>query len=92
VIRHGCERTEVAAGFDLKSGQDAAKWLQAHDCSRRRMPAAARGRARQGLEGIHQRPPVPVQMLRELGELLVDVHASTNISRCSSASTAPDAG
>jgi len=75
VIRHGCERTEVAAGFDLKAGQDAAKWLQAHDlfedseCLLRRVVERDKG-SKAYINGR----PVPVQMLRELGELLVDVH------------------
>jgi len=75
VIRHGCERTEVAAGFDLKAGQDAAKWLQTHDlfedgeCLLRRVVERDKG-SKAYINGR----PVPVQMLRELGELLVDVH------------------
>jgi DNA repair protein RecN (Recombination protein N) len=75
VIRHGCERTEVAAGFDLKAVQDAAKWLQAHDlfedgeCLLRRVIERDKG-SKAYINGR----PVPVQMLRELGELLVDVH------------------
>jgi DNA repair protein RecN (Recombination protein N) len=75
VIRHGCERTEVAAGFDLKAGQDAAKWLQAHElfedgeCLLRRVVERDKG-SKAYINGR----PVPVQMQRELGELLVDVH------------------
>ena len=75
VIRHGCERTEVAAGFDLKSVQDAAKWLQTHDlfedgeCLLRRVVERDKG-SKAWINGR----PVPVQMLRELGELLVDIH------------------
>lgn len=75
VIRHGCERTEVAAGFDLKSVQDAAQWLQAHDlfedgeCLLRRVVERDKG-SKAWINGR----PVPVQMLRELGELLVDIH------------------
>ena len=75
VIRHGCERTEVAAGFDLKSVQDAAQWLQTHDlfedgeCLLRRVVERDKG-SKAWINGR----PVPVQMLRELGELLVDIH------------------
>ena len=75
VIRHGCERTEVAAGFDLKAVQDAAQWLQAHDlfedgeCLLRRVVERDKG-SKAWINGR----PVPVQMLRELGELLVDIH------------------
>ena len=75
VIRHGCERTEVAAGFELTSVQDAARWLQAHDlfedgeCLLRRVVERDKG-SKAWINGR----PVPIQMLRELGELLVDVH------------------
>ena len=75
VIRHGCERTEVAAGFDLKVGQDAAKLLAAHDlfedgeCLLRRVVERDKG-SKAYINGR----PVPVQQLRELGELLVDIH------------------
>ena len=75
MIRHGCERTEVAAGFDLKTGQDAAKWLAAHDlfedgeCLLRRVVERDKG-SKAYINGR----PVPVQQLRELGELLVDIH------------------
>ena len=75
VIRHGCERTEVAAGFDLKAGQDAARWLAAHDlfedgeCLLRRVVERDKG-SKAYINGR----PVPVQQLRELGELLVDIH------------------
>ena len=75
VIRHGCERAEVAAGFDLRTDQDAAKWLLAHDlfedgeCLLRRVVERDKG-SKAYINGR----PVPVQMQRELGELLVDVH------------------
>lgn len=75
VIRHGCERAEVAAGFDLPAGQDAARWLKTHDlfedgeCLLRRVVERDKG-SKAWINGR----PVPVQMLRELGELLVDIH------------------
>jgi DNA repair protein RecN (Recombination protein N) len=75
VIRHGCDRSEVAAGFDLKPEQDAARWLKTHDlfedgeCLLRRVVERDKG-SKAWINGR----PVPVQMLRELGELLVDIH------------------
>ena len=75
VIRHGAERAEVAAGFDLSARQDAARWLQAHDlfedgeCLLRRVVERDKG-SKAWINGR----PVPVQQLRELGELLVDIH------------------
>jgi len=75
VIRHGCDRTEVAAGFDLEARQDAARWLRDHDlfedgeCLLRRVVERDKG-SKAWINGR----PVPVQQLRELGELLVDIH------------------
>jgi DNA repair protein RecN (Recombination protein N) len=75
VIRHGCERAEVAAGFDLAASTDAAHWLKAHDlfedgeCLLRRVVERDKG-SKAWINGR----PVPVQQLRELGELLVDIH------------------
>jgi DNA repair protein RecN (Recombination protein N) len=76
VIRHGSGRAEVAAGFDLgAAGQDAARWLREHDlfedgeCLLRRVVERDKG-SKAWINGR----PVPVQMLRELGELLVDIH------------------
>ena len=75
VIRHGCQRAEIIAGFDLKPKQDAARWLQEHDlfedqeCVLRRVINADKPS-----KGYINGRPVPIQMLRELGELLVDIH------------------
>ncbi len=74
VVRHGCNQAEVIASFDLDAEQDAAQWLQQHDlfsdreCLLRRIVETDKSKA-----FINGRP-VPVQMLRELGEYLVDVH------------------
>ncbi len=74
-IRHGSQRAEIIAGFDLKPKQDAALWLQAHDlfedqeCVLRRVISADKPS-----KGYINGRPVPIQMLRELGELLVDIH------------------
>ena len=75
VIRHGAERAEVAAGFAIKPNSDAARWLQTHDldsdgeCLLRRVVESERGS-----KGFINGRPVPIQMLRELGEHLVDIH------------------
>lgn len=74
VVRHGCNQAEVIASFDLDAEQDAAQWLQQQDlfsdgeCLLRRVVQTDKSKA-----FINGRP-VPVQMLRELGEHLVDVH------------------
>ncbi|HEU5338537.1 MAG TPA: AAA family ATPase, partial [Sulfuricaulis sp.] len=75
VIRHGCPRTEVTANFSLKPSHDAAKWLKANDlfgdqeCVLRRLVEADKPS-----RGFINGRPVPIQMLRELGEHLVDIH------------------
>lgn len=74
VVRHGCEQAEIIASFDLDSDLDAAVWLEQHDlfsdneCLLRRVVGTEKSKA-----FINGRP-VPIQMLRELGEHLVDVH------------------
>lgn len=75
VIRHGCARAEVSAGFTLKPSHDAARWLKEHDlfddreCVLRRVVEADKPS-----RGFINGRPAPIQMLRELGEYLVDVH------------------
>lgn len=75
VVRHGCTRAEVSASFDLKPKHDAAKWLKEHDlfedqeCLLRRVIETDKGS-----RGFINGRPVPIQMLREVGEYLVDIH------------------
>jgi len=75
VIRHGATRAEVSASFALAPGDDAARWLTEHDlddegsCLLRRVVE----RDKPSRAYINGRP-VPVQTLRELGEMLVDIH------------------
>ncbi|MFL6649371.1 MAG: AAA family ATPase, partial [Sulfurifustaceae bacterium] len=74
-VRAGCSRAEVAASFALKAKSDAARWLQEHeleadgDCVLRRVIENEKSS-----KGYINGRPVPIQMLRELGELLVDIH------------------
>jgi len=74
-VRHGAERAEVSATFAVTGNAAALAWLEeqaiAHEgeCQLRRV-IAADGRGRAYLNG----QSVPVQSLRALGELLVDVH------------------
>ena len=75
VIRHGCVRAEVSASFTLKINSEAAAWLKAQDllqdneCLLRRVVELEKG-SKAYINGR----PVTLQMLRELGELLVDIH------------------
>ncbi|HYA38825.1 MAG TPA: DNA repair protein RecN [Candidatus Methylomirabilis sp.] len=75
VIRHGCARAEVTAGFALKPAHDAAKWLKERDlfedreCVLRRVIEVDKPS-----RGFINGRPMPIQTLRELGEYLVDIH------------------
>jgi DNA repair protein RecN (Recombination protein N) len=75
VIRHGAERTDLSALFDLDALPAARAWLAERDldrdqeCQLRRVVART-GRSRSYINGI----PQPTQALRELGEWLVDIH------------------
>jgi DNA repair protein RecN (Recombination protein N) len=74
-VRHGAERAEVSATFAVTGNGAALAWLEEQaighegECQLRRV-IGADGRGRAYLNG----QAVPVQSLRALGELLVDVH------------------
>ncbi len=75
IIRHGCARAEVTAAFELKPASPAARWLKAQElfddgeCVLRRTIETDKP-SKAFINGR----PVPVQQLRELGDLLVDIH------------------
>jgi DNA repair protein RecN (Recombination protein N) len=75
VIRHDAERAEVSAEFDLRGLPGVRAWLAAHElaadgeCILRRI-VGRDGRSRGQINGRS----VPLQLLRELGEQLVDIH------------------
>jgi DNA repair protein RecN (Recombination protein N) len=75
VVRHGSDRAEVTAGFAVAGNAAALAWLDeqnvAHDGEvllRRSVGADGRGRAYVNGQAM------PLQALRALGEMLVDVH------------------
>ncbi len=74
-VRHGAERADISADFDIAALPAARAWLAKHqldlgdECQLRRVIAAG-GRSRAYLNGS----PVPLQLLREFGERLVDIH------------------
>jgi DNA repair protein RecN (Recombination protein N) len=75
MIRAGCERAEVVAGFDLGDAPAARDWLAEQDLDdageclvRRLLVRSGRSRAY-----INARPATGAQ-LQGLGELLVDIH------------------
>lgn len=75
VVRHGATRAEVTAAFALKPASPAARWLKQQElfddqeCVLRRVIETDKP-SRAFINGR----PVPLQQLRELGDLLVDVH------------------
>ncbi len=75
MIRTGCERAEIIAGFDLAACPQALTWLaeqgldEGPDCLVRRLLVEG-GRSRAFVNG---RPATGAQ-LQQIGELLVDIH------------------
>ena len=75
VVRHGAERAEVSATFDVRHNDLALAWLAAHEIEADgeailRRVVGKDGRSRAFING----QVLPLQTLRELGELLVDIH------------------
>jgi DNA repair protein RecN (Recombination protein N) len=76
VVRHGAERAEVCATFDLAQAPAALKqWLEGQSIGAEgeltvRRVVAGDGRSRAYLNG----QSVPVQLLREAGDILIDIH------------------
>jgi DNA repair protein RecN (Recombination protein N) len=76
MIRHGAERADIAATFDLrKSPAGLTRWLEEQSIEGSdeliiRRVVAADGRSRAYLNG----QSVPVQLLREAGSILIDIH------------------
>ncbi len=77
VVRHGCEKAEMSAHFDLTDNLDAQTWLAAneiqaddHELILRRV-IYADGRSRAFINGSS----ATVAQLKELGETLVDIYS-----------------
>ena len=76
VVRSGAQRAEVSADFDAESIAPVREWLAAQDFDegdgaclvRRTIDAAGRSR------GFVNGRPATAAQLRELGEMLVDIH------------------
>ncbi len=75
LVRRGSKRAEISAVFDIASAPHAAKWLEENaldsdgECLLRRV-INADGRSRAFINGN----AVPLQSLKALGELLLDIH------------------
>ena len=75
VVRHGAKRAEICAYFDIEKLNHVQTWLKDHDfdsadeCVLRRI-ISAEGRSRGYINGS----PSPLQLMKQLGEMLVDIH------------------
>ncbi len=74
-IRHDAERAEISVQFSIKDNSAAQQWLteqaldQDNECLIRRV-ISREGRSKGFINGS----PVPMQSLRDIGEMLVDIH------------------
>ncbi|NOY67676.1 MAG: DNA repair protein RecN [Gammaproteobacteria bacterium] len=74
-IRHGEDRAEISASFNIDPESPAYHWLheqeidQGEECLIRRV-INREGRSKGFINGS----PMPMQSLKELGEMLVDIH------------------
>ena len=74
-VRYGAERAEIIADFDIRPLSRTIEWLISNEldsdneCLIRRT-ISANGRSRGYING----QPVPLQIMRELGEQLVNIH------------------
>jgi len=75
VIRHGADKAEISVTFSTHNVPEAEAWLQEHELASEneciiRRTISTSGPSRAFING----KPAPIQMLRELGEMLVDLH------------------
>ena len=76
MVRHGEDKADISAVFDVNKHQEAQQWLKDHDlddskqCILRRV-ITAEGRSRGYINGH----PSPLQNLKAIGELLIDIHS-----------------
>jgi DNA repair protein RecN (Recombination protein N) len=76
VVRHGAERAEISGTFDLaQAPRELKQWLEEQSVGGGeeliiRRVVAADGRSRAYLNG----QSVPLQLLREAGNILIDIH------------------
>jgi len=75
IVRHGSKRTEISVSFDISNNTPARLWLTDNELDNEdecllRRSVNSEGRSRAWVNGT----PVPVQQLRGLGDLLVNIH------------------
>lgn len=75
VIRHGQDRAEISVTFDTSKATNAEAWLKTHELDSEheciiRRTVSLKGPSKAFING----KPATVQQLRELAEMLVDLH------------------
>ncbi len=76
VVRSGAEKCEIHASFTFDEGSQPALWLQEHDLATDdgeiflRRVMYAEGRSKSYINGH----PFPLQKVKEISEMLVDIH------------------
>lgn len=75
VVRHGADRAEIQVSFDPGRVAAVRQWLAEHDVSSGDECLIRRTVSRDGRsKGYINGTPAPMQLLRELGEQLIDIH------------------
>ena len=75
VIRHGSDKAEISVSFSVSEAPQASAWLAQHEMESEdeciiRRSISRKGASKAFINGI----PSTIQQLRELGEMLVDLH------------------
>lgn len=78
-VRTGAKRADIHASFDIRHIRNASQWLEEHELLDEEMPGdcllrrviTAEGRSKAFINGR----PVTLQQLRQLGEMLIDIHS-----------------
>ena len=75
-VRLGCDKSDITATFSMDDLADARQWLIEHDLSHAddcllRRVITKEGRSRAFINS----QPVPLQQIRALSELLIDIHS-----------------
>ena len=75
MVRHGCERAEISASFDLGDKPAIQRWLSDRELEMEDECIIRRTLSKDGRsKGYINGQPQPLGSLRELGEMLVDSH------------------
>jgi DNA repair protein RecN (Recombination protein N) len=75
VIRHGTDKAEISVSFSVNDAPQASSWLAQHEMESEdeciiRRSISRKGGSKAFINGI----PSTIQQLKELGEMLVDLH------------------